>query len=398
MTKTTLIEIALSKVKLYDHQAKAAKELDNGKILCGGVGTGKSLTALAYYMRNEAPKDIYVVTTAKKRDSLEWGGEAAKYTIGGVREASLGGVLKIDSWNNIGKYEDVRDAFFIFDEQRLVGSGAWVKSFLKITKANRWIMLSATPGDTWMDYIPVFLANGFYKNRTEFKRRHVVYSPYTKFPKVERFVDSQHLVRLRNSLLVEMPYEKHTVRILEYVDVEFDRKLFESVLKDRWHVYDERPIRDVSEMFLLLRKVVNSHPSRVSAIRELLAKHPRLVVFYNFDFELGALRTLGAEVELAEWNGHKHEPIPDSDRWIYLVQYASGSEGWNCISTNAVAFYSMTYSYRQFEQAQGRIDRLDTDYRELHYYVLKSGSGIDNAIAKALKSKKNFNDKRLYQY
>jgi superfamily II DNA or RNA helicase len=379
-------------VDLYPHQRTAISKLANGKILCGGVGTGKSLTAAAYYMEREAPKDVYVITTAKKRDSLDWDREFVKFGVGTRRDATVAGMLTVDSWNNIGKYEDVKDAFFIFDEQRLVGAGAWSSKFIKIAKHNHWILLSATPGDTWMDYIPVFIANGFYKNRSEFKREHVVYNTFSKFPKVDRYIQTGKLVRYRNSILVDMPYVRHTVRRSVSVPVTYDVGLFEQVLKGRWNPFEERPVRDVAELFILLRKVAYGDPSRLAAVRDLIRKHPRLIVFYNFDYELMSLRSLADEVTVAEWNGHKHEEIPDTERWVYLVQYVAGAEGWNCITTDAMVFHSMTYSYKNWHQAHGRIDRLNTPFTELFYYTLKSEAVIDTVVARSLKTKKSFNE------
>jgi hypothetical protein len=380
-------------IDLYQNQKEAVEKLSNGKVLWGDVGSGKSITSVAYYMKREAPKDVYLITTAKKRDSLDWVGEFAKAGVGRTKDATVAGVLTVDSWNNLGKYTHVHGAFFIFDEQRLVGSGGWTKAFLHIAKSNNWIMLTATPGDVWMDYVPLFIANGFYKNRAEFKREHVIYSPYTKFPKIDRYVNVNRLVRQRNELLVEMPYESHTVRKIKDVFVEHDAELFERVLKKRWHVYEERPIRDVAELFGVMRKVVNSDASRIRAVRTLMLQHPRLIVFYNFNYELEALRTLGGSVEVAEWNGHKHQDIPSGDRWVYLVQYVAGAEGWNCIETDAMVFYSLTYSYKNFHQAHGRIDRLNTPFTMLYYYNLVSKSMVDIAILKSLLGKKSFNER-----
>lgn len=377
-------------MELRQHQKDALKKMHNGCILWGGVGTGKSRVATEYYLTEEAPSDIYVITTAKKRDSADWRGEFARFGVGTSADATVLGVLTVDSWNNIDKYSGVEDAFFIFDEQRLVGSGVWTKAFLKIAKKNRWILLSATPGDTWLDYIPVFVANGYYKNRTQFKREHVIYATYTKFPKVERYTGVGKLVRYRNAILVHMPYDRHTVRHTKNVYVEHDEATMEKVVKKRWHVFEERPIRDVAELFLVMRKVVNSDPGRLKAIRQILKDHPRLVVFYNFNYELEELRKLGGTIPIAEWNGHKHEEIPTTENWLYLVQYVAGSEGWNCVETNAIAFYSLTYSYKNWEQAHGRIDRLNTPFVDLYYYVLRSKSVIDTAIWRSLKSKKTF--------
>lgn len=379
-------------MELKPHQEEAVAKMKNGCILWGGVGTGKTITSLYYYIQNESPRDIYVITTARKRDELDWIKEAASISIGQVPEETRHGTIKVDSWNNIKKYKNVVGAFFIFDEQRLVGSGAWTKAFLELARKNHWILLSATPGDTWLDYIPVFIANGFYTNRTEFKREHVVYSAYTKFPKVERYTGVGKLVRHRNAITVHMPFERHTVRHTHYLPVAHDISRMEVVVKKRWHVFEDRPIRDVGELFLVMRKLVNTDESRLDAVRTLLEKHPRLIVFYNHDPELEVLRRLATDVEVAEWNGHKHQPVPTSDRWVYLVQYDAGKEAWNCTTTDTTVFYSLTYSYKSFEQAHGRIDRLNTPYTDLHYYVLVSDSAIDRAVKKALTSKKTFNE------
>jgi len=405
-------------IKLFDYQLKAVQQMKNGCILCGGVGSGKSLTALSYYyLQNggklssliggdyipmDAPKDLYIITTARKRDTLEWEGELSPFLLSTNPETNFYHNHKVivDSWNNIKKYVDVTDAFFIFDEQRVIGRGAWVKSFLKIVKNNDWILLSATPGDTWLDYIPVFIANGFYKNRTEFIREHVVYSRFTKFPKVDRYINTGKLLKLRQSILVRMDFKRKTTIHHEDVYVSYNVALYKEVSKTRWNPYKNEPITNASELCYVWRKIVNSDESRQLAVLEIFERHPRVIIFYNFDYELEILRNLGygPNVKIAEWNGHKHEPIPNSESWVYLVQYTAGCEGWNCIETDTIIFYSQNYSYKVMVQAAGRIDRLNTPYKDLYYYHLKSRSGIDLAISKALKEKKNFNESKFVKW
>jgi hypothetical protein len=375
---------------LEEHQVQALHKLKNGSILWGGVGTGKTRVAVAYYLKHEQPKNIFVITTAKKRDSLDWVGEFSAVAVG-YEDATVAGVLTVDSWNNIEKYVGITNCFFIFDEQRLVGSGSWVRAFLKIVKSNRWILLSATPGDTWMDYIPVFVANGFYRNRTEFIREHVVYSPFAKFPKVQRYMGTERLKRQRDQILVYMPYRTGTVRHVKTIYCDYDEDLLDGVMRTRWHPYENRPIRDIAELFMVMRRVVNSHRSRLEALTERLSHHDRIIVFYNFNYELEALRALEQLVEVAEWNGHKHQPLPKGDKWAYLVQYAAGSESWNCTETDSMLFYSLTYSYKHWEQAHGRIDRMNTPFTDLYYYVLRSKTMVDAAIWRSLKAKRSFN-------
>src|SRR5580765_1987756 len=382
-------------LELMEHQKEALRLLKNGNILFGGVGAGKTATALAYYLLKEEPKDIYVITTAKKRDSLDWDREGAKFGIGRERSGTISGTITVDSWNNIGSYVGIQGAFFIFDEQRLVGHGAWVKNFLKIVKHNNWIMLTATPGDVWLDYAPVFIANGWYKNITDFKMQHVIYAPFLNFPKVHRYVGTARLEKLRSEILVEMPYLKHTNRILNFIPVGYDEVMFKRVLKSRWNIYEDRPIKDANELFRVLRRLVNSHPSRLEMVRKLTTCHAKLIIFYNFNYELEILRTLADDIPLAEWNGHRKQPIPNTDRWAYIVQYNSGSESWNCTETDAMIQYSLTYSYKQYIQSMGRIDRLDTLFIDLYYYIFVSSSFLDKRVREALDEKRSFNEREL---
>lgn len=491
-------------VQLHPHQLEGVANMHNGCILYGDVGVGKTITSLGYYFTKvcngevnkwgsmQTPKDVYVITTAKVRDSKGFELQAAAYGVHTDPTISTNGVkITVDSWNNLHKYVEVENAFFIFDEQRVVGYGAWSRAFIKVAKHNEWILLSATPGDTWLDYIPVFIANGWYKHKTDFLDQHVIWTPRVKYPKVLRYQGLNLLVKRRNQVLVHMPYERHTKRHAIDVWCDYDESTFDKVVKKRWHVFEQRPLRDVAELFSVMRKIVNSDPSRLRAVSSLLEKHPKLIVFYNFDYELEMLRSLGNEMTtqttssrrskkassdssrtqevglfeptspsptntrsgskdgeklgnqrkssssdskssgsldpsgaklsgtkssessesltssmqtggdsassfaIAEWNGHKHEEIPATERWLYLVQYRAGAEGWNCVETDAMVFWSQTYSYRDWWQAHGRIDRLNTPFIDLWYYHLISRSVIDKAIRAALKVKKNFNERDL---
>ena len=410
MTKEMITDMP---VELYDYQREAVNNMKNGCILCGGVGSGKSRTALAYYFGSvcggvyfpaykwmKQPKNLYIITTARKRDTLEWEKELILFGLSTKQEDCFKKDVSVvvDSWNNIKKYVGVTNAFFIFDEQRVVGRGAWVRTFLKIVKFNQWILLSATPGDTWMDYIPVFIANGFYRNRSEFINQHVVYKRYSKFPTIDRYLNTGRLIRLRNNILIDMDYRKKTVAHHEDVWVGYDKVSYRRITRDRWNIFDNTPIVNATEYCLALRQLVNTDISRQNNLMFLVSQHPKAIIFYSFDYELDLLKELfktQKDITVSEWNGHKHQPIPDTEKWVYLVQYTAGNEGWNCVKTDTIIFYSQQYSYKVLAQASGRIDRLNTPYKDLYYYHLKSRSGIDLAISKALTNKKKFNESRF---
>lgn len=413
-------------ILLDDNQINALKRLSNGKILNGDVGSGKSRVSLAYYYyfilqenkvrinnknvklthNNYDRSNIYIfnideklkkynkliiITTARKRDNKEWEKELSDFCL-------LSNEIIIDSWNNIKKYKDVKNAFFIFDEQRLVGYGSWVKTFLKISKTNLWILLSATPGDTWLDYVPVFIANGFYKNKTEFLDKHVVYSRFSKYPKIDRILSITRLAMYKKQISIDMPVQKKTVRIQKEFIFNFDKDLYFKTFKRRFNFIKNEPIKNISELCYLLRRISNTADSeKNNTLYQLIKKHKKVIIFYNFNYELEILKDFlnSINYQFTEWNGYKHEAILNSNKWVYLTQYTSNAEGWNCIETNCIVFYSLNYSYKIMFQAMGRIDRRNTPYKDLYYYIFRSNSSIDKGILRALKLKKKFNEKNF---
>jgi hypothetical protein len=399
--------------ELLPHQAEVVGRLKTGSILVGGVGSGKSIAALAYYFNHICLPDsrgfptkhvaLYVITTAMKRDTLDWIKEAANFSISNDQASSILQVdFVVDSWNRIKKYVNVKDSFFIFDEQKVVGSGAWVRSFIKISKHNKWILLTATPGDTWIDYIPVFVANGFYENRTDFIREHVVYNTFVKFPKVDRYIGLDKLIRNRDQISIHMDYVPHTTRRNFKIILPYDETKSDIVRKRKWNVFTDKPVKGITEAVYLLRRVSNSDESRQAQLLKLIKEHPKLIVFYSFDYELDILKKVcaHADVVFGERNGHKHDPQPSGNRWVYLVNYMSGAEGWNCIDSDTIVFYSQQYSFKILEQASGRIDRQNTKFRTLNYFHFMSESWIDNEIRHSLDRKQDFNglSKKVLEY
>ena len=402
--------------ELYDYQLEALYRLKSGSILCGGVGSGKSLTGIAwayfnmfgieYCYSRQAEKEIYdgstlyIITTAKKRDSREWQGDLNKWF--GCFEEEWPIKVVIDSWNNIKKYIGVKNAYFLLDEQRLVGYGQWVKSFLKIARGNKWILLTATPGDTWMEYLPVFIANGYFVNKTDFICRHVVYNRFTNFPLIEKYVDVGKLEKIRADILVKMDFERETKSFEMRITCAYDKELYNKVAVDRWDPFNNWPVENVSQYCSLLHYICNSDPDRIRKVRDEYKNLPlkRVIIFYNYNYELDILRhwLIDEKIPYSEWNGQKHEDIRrDSEEWVYLVQYSAGSEGWNCIDTNVIFFFSLSYSYKVMTQAKGRIDRCNTSFKDMKYYIFVSDSSIDKRIEKCLRMKKNFNEKEFYK-
>ena len=395
-------------VNFSTEQLEAARTIKSGNILVGGVGSGKSRTSLLWWyhyigggtvpineshksVRMKTPKDLYIITTAHKRDTLDWEEELIPFVYDHTKVH-----VTVDSWHNIKKYENIKNSCFIFDEQRVVGYGVWSKAFIKIAReGNSWILLSATPGDTYSDYMSVMIANNLYKNKSDFEWHHIVYRRAIRYPVIERYIDTNILDFYIDHLVITMKVPRHTNRITCDIPVDYDKATYDIIRKKRFDIWNNKPYKNVSGLMAGLRKVVDTDKSRTEAIATILKQHNKVIIFYNYTFELNALRDLMRRLHFpySEWNGEKHEPILDGDKWVYLVQYTAGAEGWNCITTDTVIFYSLNYSYKIMEQACGRIDRMNTTFIDLYYFRLVSKAPIDRAIAKSISGKKKFNEK-----
>lgn len=396
-------------MELDKGQLDAISRLKSGSILVGKVGSGKSRTSLTYFFCNECggkvrindegtyspmtkPKDLYIITTAKKRDDEEWDRELIPFLLYPKDKAPM--KIIIDSWQNLPKYANIMNSFFIFDEQRLVSYGKWTKTFLRISKHNKWILLSATPADKWEDLAPIFIANGFYQNITEFRHKHCIYNPHVRWRQISRYINQGRLRKLRELVYVDIEYSNDKTKHEEKISVNFDKDLYRTTMKIRWNPYENCPIENISQLCYILRRIMNSDISRAQAVKQILKDHPRAIIFYNFDYELDILREVAKDLDIskAEWNGHLHQPLPEGPEWVYLVQYTAGAEGWNCVTANTIIFYSQNYSYKTMIQASGRIDRRNSPFNDLYYYHLVSKASLDLAISKALASKKQFNE------
>ena len=200
-------------------------------------------------------------------------------------------------------------------------------------------------------------------------------------------------MRNRRQILVPMVYKKVTERKRQLIYSEYNTDNYHKIMKERWNIFEDKPIENASELLQIIRKTVATDPDRKLNAKIMMDAHDRLIIFYNYNYERDVLIEIAEELgkEYFEWNGHAHEDIPDQEQWLYFVQYTAGAEGWNCISTNVIMFYSVNYSFRYMEQAEGRIDRINTPYNVLEYYYLTSHSQIEKDILSTVNRKKNFN-------
>ena len=379
-------------IKLLKYQEEAIQKLHSGSVLYGATGSGKSLTGLAYYMRCWSHLDLYIITTSKKRNAGEWEEEIAKLGCPPPKA--------IDSWNRLKNYRMVSDAFFLFDEHKVGGHGKWAQSMITIAKKNKWILLTATPGDVWDDYASIFIANEFVKNKTTWNEDFCIFDRISKYPKIIGYQREDVLKNMRDAVLVPMEYQSEKVPIPYVIPYKVDHEEEAYVLARRKSLRhpEMRAFRNTSAMFAYMRMNLPDKESKIQALADVLKKEPKAIIFYNFTPEKYEIENAARQVNIPffQYNGQIKDNVPDGDTWVYAVQYTAGAEAWNCITCRTVIFYSMNYSYKVMTQAKGRIDRCNSPFDELHYYYFISPDfEIDQEILNALTRKEKFNEEAL---
>ena len=121
----------------------------------------------------------------------------------------------------------------------------------------------------------------------------------------------------------------------------------------------------------------------------------RLVVFYNFNEELYALKAIAEELErpVSEVNGHRKDmtAFEEQSNSITLIQYQAGSMGLNLQKANKIVYFTLPLMSELFEQSKKRIHRIGQN-QPCFYYTLTVKNSIDENIKKVLEMRKDYTD------
>ena len=258
-----------------------------------------------------------------------------------------------------GKYE------FLYSQLRLLG---W-----KITKTayyNRYIKteLRSYGG-------PMFRVVTGYKNVSELKAKLKEYGAV--FAKAEE--------------VIKLPEKKF---IKEYSTVSSDYKKF---MKDRVIKIDDKELTGDSTLSkrLYARMLCSAYSKdKISRLIDLVnSTSDRVIIFYNFNTELEALRKVLFDRPISIVNGQVKDlkAYENNDNSVTLIQYQAGAMGLNLQKANRIIYFSLPERSELFEQSKARICRIGQE-KQCYYHIMMCHKSVEEKIYECLLMRKDYTD------
>ena len=258
-----------------------------------------------------------------------------------------------------GKYE------FLYSQLRLLG---W-----KITKTayyNRYIKteLRSYGG-------PTFRVVTGYKNVSELKAKLKEYGAV--FAKAEE--------------VIKLPEKKF---IKEYSTVSSDYKKF---MKDRIIKIDDKELTGDSTLSkrLYARMLCSAYSKdKISRLIDLVnSTSDRVIIFYNFNTELEALKKAVSDRPISIVNGQVKDlkAYENNDNSVTLIQYQAGAMGLNFQKANRIIYFSLPERSELFEQSKARICRIGQE-KQCYYHIMMCRKSVEEKIYECLLMRKDYTD------
>ena len=258
-----------------------------------------------------------------------------------------------------GKYE------FLYSQLRLLG---W-----KITKTayyNRYIKteLRSYGG-------PMFRVVTGYKNVSELKAKLKEYGAV--------FAKAEEVIKLPEKTFIK-----------EYSTVSSDYKKF---MKDRIIKIDDKELTGDSTLSkrLYARMLCSAYSKdKISRLIDLVnSTSDRVIIFYNFNTELEALRKVLFDRPISIVNGQIKDlkAYENNDNSVTLIQYQAGAMGLNLQKANRIIYFSLPERSELFEQSKARICRIGQE-KQCYYHIMMCHKSVEEKIYECLLMRKDYTD------
>lgn len=258
-----------------------------------------------------------------------------------------------------GKYE------FLYSQLRLLG---W-----KITKTayyNRYIKteLRSYGG-------PMFRVVTGYKNVSELKAKLKEYGAV--------FAKAEEVIKLPEKTFIK-----------EYSTVSSDYKKF---MKDRIIKIDDKELTGDSTLSkrLYARMLCSAYSKdKISRLIDLVnSTSDRVIIFYNFNTELEALRKVLFDRPISIVNGQVKDlkAYENNDNSVTLIQYQAGAMGLNLQKANRIIYFSLPERSELFEQSKARICRIGQE-KQCYYHIMMCHKSVEEKIYECLLMRKDYTD------
>lgn len=410
-------------MQLYAFQKQYLQGLPAKYIFAADTGTGKTVMALAHYDKHAYLKPLLILAPASKVQTGDWDREIKEYFAGRfVPEYEIWSYEKFSRVPSIAQYKKTGDRgvwrdwlnrhprgfAMIADEVHKAKnpqSGVGKRVFEVAAACDVFLGLSATPlPNGWIDAANYFKIFKFTQNITAFKKRYCNIQTYKGFPEIVGYYHEgelqsnwNHIAKpLSKQMALDLP-PITTVPISlpagpNYIKVQKER------------LFGDKFLDNPSALMHALRQSI-IEPKVVWLNSFLEGVSDNVVIFYNYVEErqqiLAMIKKSHKRRQVFRQDGEKHE-VPGKDKWgglrrtITLAQYQSGSTGIELTYAATTVYFSPTYSYSNYEQSIGRIERHGQS-KKMTLYLLCAPTTLEKDVWAALRNKKDFQEKQWYE-
>lgn len=298
---------------------------------------------------------------------------------------------------------NLTDFTLMLDESSLIQNDTSKRSkfIIRKLKPTNVILLSGTPvGGKYEKLISQIHLLGWNISKDLFQRHYCIYDYTTDgFPVI---VGYKNVERLKRKLREYGCFFKTTNEVLDLPEQRFvnkvvkETKLYRSFMKDSIVEVDGKElVGDTTLNKMLYARQLSSayNPGKIEALKDLIeSTEDRLVIFYNFDIELEAIKSVIPDNRPISYINGK---IKDKTAYenetnsITLCQYQSASMGHNLQLCNKLIYFSPPLSSELYEQSKKRIHRIGQDSNCIYYKLI---SGIEWNIYHTLDMRKDYTD------
>lgn len=294
-----------------------------------------------------------------------------------------------------------------------------MKNLIKLTKSSyitTTLGLSATPfSNSYIDVAPYLILAGFYKNKSQFLKRHIkhfdkyfapITGPGTGIVAKSYFKDPDLITKRFESIKVSIDTSQYYPKverfhIKSHLNKDTATQYRQIKLDYKHHINYEYPIQARTEQ----QRLISNHDYekdlqllKILQWRKNIKQAP-VLIFYQYSSSLANLLQVLTQsyplYKIKIINGNHRlnfEQAPSNPDTIILIQYQAGGEGLDWQWSNLSIFYEAPVQYEKLVQARGRNVRDKSIMKRVYHYELESANTIDSERWNIMKHHKDFTD------
>lgn len=316
------------------------------------------------------------------------------------------GIINYELAYRRAELRQLKDFTMMLDESSMIKNETAKRTkFILSLKPSHTILLSGTPTDGKYEFLYSQLRLlGWKITKTAYYNRYIktelrsyggptfrVVTGYKNVSELKAKLKEYGAVFAKAEEVIKLPEKKF---IKEYSTVSSDYKKF---MKDRVIKIDDKELTGDSTLSkrLYARMLCSAYSKdKISRLIDLVnSTSDRVIIFYNFNTELEALRKVLFDRPISIVNGQIKDlkAYENNDNSVTLIQYQAGAMGLNLQKANRIIYFSLPERSELFEQSKARICRIGQE-KQCYYHIMMCHKSVEEKIYECLLMRKDYTD------